>query len=188
MIALAAERPRWLSAAALLGAVAFFAVCTAAGAQMRLRLPFSPVPVTAQTFFVLVSGALLGRKLGPLSQVLYGALALAWPGAIAGPVHATAGYLVGFVVAAYVVGLLVGERPSFGRAVGAMAVGSLVIYLLGAAWLAGVTGNLRVAVLQGVVPFLPGDLLKVLAAAGVAAVGGRGRREPSAPLDGRTIE
>ena len=166
------DRGRALEVAALVGAMAFFAVCTAAGAQLRARLPFSPVPVTAQTFFVLLSGALLGRKLGPVSQVLYAALAVTWPGAIAGPISMTAGYVIGFGAAAYVVPLVAGESRSYWRMAGAMAVGSAVIYLFGVAWLAGVTGHLGAAAMQGVVPFLPGDALKVVVAAGIV-VGGR---------------
>ncbi len=187
---IAVERGRAVQIAAGVGGLVLFAACTAAGAQLRVRLPFSPVPVTAQTLFVLLSGALLGRKLGPGSQALYGLLALVWPGAIAGPIHATAGYLVGFVAAAHVVGRLVGESCSFWRAAGAMAVGSLVIYLLGVAWLVGVTGSLGAAVTQGVVPFLPGDALKVLAAASVTAGGRRmqrvARREPGPFRRGHT--
>ncbi len=154
----------------------FFALCTAAGAQVRFRLPFSLVPVTAQTFFVLLSGALLGRRLGAGSQLLYGGIALLSPAAVAGPLTATAGYIVGFVVAAYVVGLIVGESRSFWRVAGAMAAGSVVIYLLGAAWLTGLTGSLEAAVLQGVLPFLPGDVLKLSAAAAIV-VGGRSMRK-----------
>ncbi|MBM3476336.1 MAG: biotin transporter BioY [Armatimonadetes bacterium] len=183
VIAERAQTIRLLHALALAGAVAFFAVCTAAGAQVRIPLPFSPVPVTGQTFFVLLSGALLGRKLGPTSQLLYGGLACVVPGATAGPLHLTTGYIIGFVAAAYVVGAVVGESRSYLRVVGAMALGSLVIYLLGAAWLAGATGNIPKAVLQGMVPFVPGDVLKLLLAAGVVA-GGRaaaGRTRGSAP-------
>ena len=163
---------------ALAGAVAFFAACTAGGAQVRVPLPFSPVPVTGQTFVVLLAGALLGRKLGPASQLLYAGLACVLPGATAGPLHLTAGYIVGFAGAAYVVGALVGESRSYLRVAGAMAVGSLVIYVLGAAWLAGATGSLSDAVLRGVVPFVPGDVVKLLLAAGIVA-GGRTVSQPS---------
>ena len=168
-----------LHALALAGAVAFFAVCTAAGAQVRIPLPFSPVPVTGQTFFVLLSGALLGRKLAPASQLLYAGLACVLPGATAGPLHLTTGYIVGFVAAAYLVGALVGESRSYLRVVGAMAVGSLVIYLLGAAWLAGATGNLPNAVLRGIVPFVPGDVVKLLIAAGIVVGGRAAKRRPA---------
>jgi len=161
---------------ALAGAVVFFALCTAAGAQLRLRLPFSPVPVTAQTFFVLLSGALLGRRLGAASQLLYGGIAVLWPVAAAGPLTATAGYIVGFIVAGYVVGLVIGESRSFWRVTGGMAAGSVVIWVLGAAWLTGLTGSPQVAVLQGVLPFLPGDVLKLLAAATIVT-GGRSMRK-----------
>lgn len=175
-IAARVETGRLLHTLALAGAVVFFALCTAVGAHVRLRLPFSPVPVTGQTFFVLLSGALLGRRLGGASQLLYGGIAVLWPAAAAGPLTATAGYVVGFVVAAYVVGLIVGESRSFWRVASAMVAGSLVIYLLGAAWLIGLTGSPEVAVLQGVLPFLPGDALKLLAAATIVA-GGRFMRK-----------
>jgi biotin transport system substrate-specific component len=174
-IAARVETERLVRTLALAGAVVFFALCTAAGAQVRLQLPFSPVPVTAQTFFVLLSGALLGRRLGPASQLLYAGLGLVWPAAVAGPLHATAGYIVGFLAAAYVVGAIVGESRSFWRVVAGMAAGSTAIYLLGAAWLAGATGSLQVAVLQGVIPFLPGDAVKLLAAAAIVT-GGRAAR------------
>jgi len=157
---------------ALAGAVALFAVCTAVGAQVRVPLPFSPVPVTGQTLFVLLAGALLGRRLGPASQVLYVGIACVLPGATAGPLHLTAGYIIGFVAAAYAIGALVGESRSYLRVAGAMALGSLLIYLLGAAWLAGATGSLSGALVQGVVPFVPGDVVKLLLAAAIVA-GGR---------------
>jgi biotin transport system substrate-specific component len=182
-VATTLDPSRALSFAAAAGGMAFFALCTAAGAQLAVRLPISPVPITAQTLFVLLSGALLGRKLGAGSQLLYGAVALCCPGALAGPIHFTAGYVLGFVAAAYLVGLLVGESRSFGRAAGAMAVGSAVVYLLGAAWLAGATGDPVGAVIRGVLPFLPGDALKVVAAAAIVAggraAGARRRREPA---------
>ncbi|MGQ9732905.1 MAG: biotin transporter BioY [Candidatus Zipacnadales bacterium] len=152
--------------------VIFFAACTAAGAHLRIRLPLSPVPVTAQTLFVLLAGALLGRKLGPTSQLLYGLAAATVPGVAAGPLPLTAGYLVGFIFAPYVIGYLIGECRSFNRVILAMAAGSGVIYLCGAAWLAGATGNLQTALIQGVVPFLPGDAVKLLIAA-IITTGGR---------------
>lgn len=170
-----ANTDRALAALALAGAVVFFALCTAAGAQVRFRLPFSPVPVTAQTFFVLLSGALLGRRLGAASQLLYAGIGLLWSAAVAGPPNVTAGYIVGFVAAAYIIGAIVGDSRSFWRVIAGMAAGSAAIYLLGAAWLAGATGSLQMALLQGVVPFLPGDAVKLLAAAAIVT-GGRAAR------------
>lgn len=177
----------------LTGAVAFFAICTAAGAQLRMKVPFSPVPVTAQTFFVLLSGALLGRRLGLTAQALYLVLAMFVPGAAAGPLHLTGGYVIGFVVAAYTIGALAAESRSFPRVVGAMAIGSFVIYLVGAVWLAAATGHIGKAIVQGVVPFIPGDAIKLLAAAAIVtggrltarmrANGQRGRTGPKRPDD-----
>ncbi|HJN16838.1 MAG TPA: biotin transporter BioY [Armatimonadota bacterium] len=165
----------------LAGGVAFFALCTAAGAQIRILLPFSPVPVTGQTFFVLLAGALMGRKLGPASQGLYWLLALTVPGTTAGPLGMTAGYIIGFAAAAYIIGAIVGESRSFWRVLGAKAIGSAVIYVLGGAWLAGATGSLSIGVMKGVVPFIPGDIVKVIVAASIVAGGRAAFRQSREP-------
>ncbi len=140
--------------------------------QVAIPLPMTPVPLTLQTFAVLLTGLTLGRKLGT-------AAVLAWlaEGAIGLPVFAggvggaawllgpTGGYLIGFAFAAALVGWLAerhwDRRPL--TAALAMALGSAVIYAF------GVVGLLRfeplsLAVMQGVVPFLPGDLIKIAVA------------------------
>lgn len=139
----------------------------------QIKIPMWPVPVTAQTFAVLLVGALLGSRLGALSMLLYlaqGAMGLpvfaGWgsgPAYFAGP---TAGYLLGFVAAAYVVGWLCerGWDRRSGTAVLAMLLGNLTIYLF------GLTGLSRFldgpALLQaGLLPFIPGDILKIILAA-----------------------
>jgi len=155
--------------------VSAFVVLTAVGAFVRIHLPFTPVPITLQTFFVLLAGAILGRKLGSLSQagyVILGALGLPiFSGALggisrlAGP---TGGYLVGFVVAAWVVGGIIrkNSQSSFFRIVLAMLAGNLIIHALGAAWLSIVIHvGIWKALLLGVFPFIPGDTIKLLAAA-----------------------
>jgi biotin transport system substrate-specific component len=154
-----------IDGAVVLGAAFFIALC----AQVALWVPFSPVPITGQTFGVLLVGALLGGRRGALSVLVYvaegaaglpvfagGGSGLAW---LAGP---TGGYLLGFVVAAWVVGRLC-EQAWSRRVAGAalvMLAGNAVIYLFGLLWLARFVGIDKVLVL-GLVPFVPGDLLKI---------------------------
>lgn len=140
----------------------------AASAQLSVYLPFTPVPLTGQTFAVLLLGACLGSWRGAAAVALYLVEGLTgMPFFAAGATVATAGYLLGFMLAAAVVGWLSerGWDRSFGRAVVAMLVGELAILACGAAWLATFVGASR-AIPMGVLPFLPGDLIKVLLAAG----------------------
>ena len=145
----------------------------ALASQVAIPLPFSPVPVTGQTFAVLLVGATLGSRRGALSVLAYlvgGALWLpVFGGGAAGParlIGPTGGYLLGFVAAAWIIGWLC-ER-SWGRrvrtAVLAMLAGNAVIYLFGLPWLAVFVGADRVLV-QGLFPFLIGDLIKLVLAA-----------------------
>jgi biotin transport system substrate-specific component len=153
-----------------------FALLTALMAQIRIPLGFTPVPITGQTFAVLLSGAALGSTLGPMSQALYwGMGAIGWPfyaGAQGGwevATGATAGYLVGFVLAAWVVGRLAERQQDrdLWTAIPAFLLGSVVIHLFGVPWLANVldVSWTRAAEL-GSYPFIAGDLIKV-ALAGV---------------------
>lgn len=142
-------------------------------AQVRIPLPFTPVPLTGQTFAVLLVGALLGARRGAWSLALYllqGALgAPVFAGGKAGLVHLfgpTGGYLLGFLVAAWLVGWLA-ERGGERRlpvSLLTFLLGEGVIYLFGLPWLALFVGWERVLV-TGLFPFLPGDLIKVIAAA-----------------------
>jgi len=155
------------------GLVAGFAVLTAGAAQLRIPLPFTPVPITGQTFTVLLSGAVLGSGAGAASQGLY-LLAGLWLPVYTGGGSgwqylsgATGGFLVGFVAAAWLVGSLAERRQdrAVATAVPAFLAGSLVIYLCGVPWLAHVLdSSWRVAVEKGVTPFIIGDLLKIAAA------------------------
>jgi biotin transport system substrate-specific component len=141
----------------------------AASAHIALPVPFSPVPVTGQTFAVLFLGALLGSARGAsavlayLGQGIAGLAVFAGGGAgiahLAGP---TGGYLVGFVGAAYVTGYLAerGWNSRVVSAAAAMALGNGVIYAVGAAWLGAFVGLERAFAL-GVLPFLVGDALKI---------------------------
>jgi biotin transport system substrate-specific component len=151
-------------------------------AQVSIRLPFTPVPVTGQTLGVLLVGASLGATRGGASLLLYlGEGAAGMPVfaegrsgldylILADPLHATGGYLWGFVVAAFVVGFLAqrGWDRSIGSALGAMFVGEIVIFACGLPWLAaalGVSGE--EALTLGLYPFVLGECLKLAVAAGV---------------------
>lgn len=146
----------------------------ALSAQIAVPLPFSPVPVTTQTLVVLLAGAILGSRLGALSVMVYiaqGMLGLpffAKGGAgLAYLRGATGGYLLGFVLAAGLVGFLV-ER-GFGRNVyttaAAMLLGNLVLYSTGVLWLQAIMQiSLSKACSLGIVPFVLGDVYKFSAA------------------------
>ncbi len=164
-----------------------FAGLTGLSAQIVVPLPFTPVPITGQVFGVLLSSALLGRWLGPLTQGLYvglGALGVPWfapassatpftVGGLARLIGVTGGYLLGFVVAAVVVGWLVdrGDRErSFAMNLSVLLAGVAVIYIAGALQLAFLLRtSLNETLLYGVVPFVPGDILKAVLAATVLA-------------------
>lgn len=156
------------------------AAVTALAAQWRIHLGFTPVPITGQTFAVLLTGAALGWRLGAAGQLLYLTV-----GAAGAPVFseasggvevvrgATGGYLIGFVFAAALVGWMAEHRQdrSFATMFTAFILGSAVIYLFGVAGLMIATGwALPEAVAGGVVPFLLGDLIKA-AAAGILLPG-----------------
>ncbi|MEA3075806.1 MAG: biotin transport system substrate-specific component [Actinomycetota bacterium] len=153
-----------------------FAGLTALAAQLTIKLPFTPVPITGQTFAVLATGTALGWRRGLLSQLLYVVAGLGLP-IYAGGAHgwaqltgASGGYLVGFVVAAALVGLLSERRQdrSLLTSIPAMLAGSAVIYAFGLPWLAHsihVSGT-KAAEL-GLAPFLIGDTIKLLLAAGI---------------------
>ena len=143
-------------------------------AQFSIPLPGTPVPLTLQTFAVLLSGAALGLHRAALSMVLYllaGAAGVPWyadgKSGFGGP---TFGYVVGFIAAAAVVGFLAsrgGDRTPL-RTVLTMSAGTLAIYAVGVPWLAQDLGiGLTKAAELGMTDFLVGDGIKVLAAAGL---------------------
>ncbi len=153
------------------------ALLTAGCAQVSLPLPFTPVPITLQTFAVLLTAAALGPWRGLGAQGLYVLLGLAglpfytqgrsgW----ATFTGATGGYLVGFVVAGFLVGLL--ARRGWDRrplaTAGMMILGTAAIFACGVPWLGHVLGcGPSVALAKGLYPFLPGAALKIAAAAGL---------------------
>ncbi len=151
------------------------AVFTAYAAQ--LVIPMWPVPITAQTLAVLLVGSVLGVTRGTISLIGYFSM-----GAVGLPVFSAAtslsfgptfGYLIGFVAAAAVVGWLSerGWHKSVAGVLGSFAIANTVIYLFGLPWLAFVLGNLGAAndfasvATAGLVPFIVGDVLKMILAA-----------------------
>lgn len=148
-----------------------FALLTAAASQVRVPLPFTPVPVTGQTFAVLLAGVTLGSRAGASSQALYVLLGLAGFPFFAGgnrgweyATGATLGYLIGFVVAAAVVGYLAEQKKDrdVATALPAFLAGTAVIYLFGVSWLmVSLQTGFFDAASKGMIPFLVGDVLKV---------------------------
>lgn len=143
----------------------------AACAQISVKLPFTPVPITGQTFAVVLVGASLGAVRGTASLLLY-----LWLGVAGAPIYAhhdsgwsvitsaSGGYIVGFVVAAAVTGWLAEQRwdRRFSSSVGAMLTGNVIIYLVGLPWLAWqLDTNLEKTLEYGLYPFVPGDVFKL---------------------------
>jgi biotin transport system substrate-specific component len=169
------------------------AALTTAAAQIALPVPGSPVPVTGQTLAVLLTGAALGPLRGALGQLLYLVAALVGLPVLAqgaGGVHAvfgaTGGYLLGFVVAAVLVGRLAkgGWSRTPVRVLTSYAVGSVVIYAFGVTVLAFVSGQgMAWALQKGLVPFLIGDVLKALLAAGLLPLAWAAVRRINGPSD-----
>jgi len=152
------------------------AALTALAAQWVIPLPFTPVPITGQTFAVLLTGAALGAVRGAAGQILYvGAGVLGAPifagewGSGWSPerVGGTGGYLIGFIFAAGLVGYMAERRQdrSFATMFTAFLLSSAVIYAFGVVGLMISFGmSLNEAVVAGVVPFIVGDVIKAAAA------------------------
>ncbi|MEW6670557.1 MAG: biotin transporter BioY [Thermodesulfobacteriota bacterium] len=147
------------------------AALTAAGAY--LIIPIGPVPISLQTLFIYLTGLLLGSRWGAASVAVYllaGACGLpvfaggtGGIGRLAGP---TGGYLFGYLAAVFVIGLITEKaNRRWMMDVAAMTAGTLIIYTAGVFWLKTVTGmTIGRAVTVGMLPFLVGDTLKIIAA------------------------
>jgi biotin transport system substrate-specific component len=159
-----------------------FAALTAAGAYIHIPIPFSPVPITLQVFFVLLAGSILKSKWGSLSMIVYILLGIAGLpvfaggssgiGVLLGP---TGGYIIGFILAAFIIGKL-SERTENPTGSGLLAnalnmsAGVLVIYLCGIFQLMMMAKiGLGAAFTLGVIPFLPGEVVKTAVAAYIAS-------------------
>jgi biotin transport system substrate-specific component len=151
----------------------------------RISIPLVPVPITGQTLGVLLIGALLGSRRGGLAMLAYlgeGLIGLpvfalghsAWTPVLGVPVilGPTAGYLISYPIAAFAVGWLAerGWDRSFWRSVLAMLAGEILIYCVGLPWLAHFVGP-RQTLPLGLLPFIPGDTIKLLLAAAVLPSG-----------------
>lgn len=156
--------------------VSLFVLLTALGAFVRIPLPWTPVPITLQTFFVLLAGLALGGTLGILSEACYlaiGALGVPLFAGAAGGLSIltgpTGGYLMAFPIAAWAAGWITGrDKRNWLRTTLALIAGLLVIYALGVTQLAVVLHFGWVKGVQiGVLPFLPGDAVKIVAALGL---------------------
>ena len=154
----------------VVGAAALTGLC----AQISIPLPDTPVPITLQTFAVLLSGAALGPWRGGAAMLLYvvaGVAGVPWFAEQgSGWAFASFGYLIGFMVAATVVGALAsrGADRTVGGTVAIMVLGNLIIYAFGVPWLMAATGMpLFVALEAGLWPFVIGDALKIALAAGL---------------------
>jgi biotin transport system substrate-specific component len=148
-------------------------------AQLAIRLPFTPVPITGQTLGILLVGAAFGPILGAATLALYllaGGIGLpffaggdsGWE--VLGFASATGGYLWGFVLAAVLTGWLArnGWDRSFRSAIGAMLLGEIVLYAVGLFWLHRVLGgSVEKTLIAGLYPFVIGDMIKLLLAAGL---------------------
>lgn len=154
----------------VVGAAAFVAVC----AQIAIPLPFTPVPLTLQTFAVVLSAGVLGSWRGAAAMLLYAVV-----GSLGAPIFfqgssgfggVTFGYVIGFIIGAFIVGKIAehGATRTFWRAVGLMVLGNAIIYVFGTTWLAiSLQWDPATAIAKGVLPFLVGDAIKILIAAGV---------------------
>jgi biotin transport system substrate-specific component len=156
--------------------VSLFAALTAVGAF--ISIPLYPVPLSLQTLFTLLAGMTLGSVMGASSQIIYvllGVIGLpvfagfkAGIGILFGP---TGGFLFGFIISAYVIGRTIEtikEKNIFYYLLAGFA-GTVIIYFIGVTQLSLVTGiGIKKALLIGALPFLPGDILKIIAASFIA--------------------
>ena len=162
------------------GLVIVFSLFIAAAAQFSIHI--GPIPITGQSFAVLLTGALLGSRLGAAAVIAYlieGAVGLPFfaPGGAPGILRffgPTGGYLIAFPAAAFITGAFAehGWDKRYHTAVAAMAIGSLIILLGGWAWFAMLTNTPPVAAFKlAVWPFLAGDVIKIALAAAVLPTG-----------------
>ena len=147
-----------------------FTIVTALSAQIRIVIPISPVPITGQTFVVLLAGLVLGSTFGAVSMLMYLFIGMSglpfFSAGVAGLAilkSPTIGYIVGFFLAAYAIGQFA-NRPIIG-----ILLGSLIIYSCGVAGLILILNtSLQNAITIGVIPFLIGDFIKSFLAIALA--------------------
>jgi len=161
-------RAGFYDVALIIGGSLLIALCA------QVAIPLWPVPVTGQTFAVLMIGALFGARRGSFAVLAYlteGAAGLPvfamGRGGLAVLLGPTGGYLIGFVAASYITGLLAerGWDRRIGTTVLAMVLGNIAIYAFGLLWLCCLTGVNRTVLTAGLYPFIIGDLMKIALAA-----------------------
>ena len=168
--------------------LSFMMACfTGIMSQIIIPLPWTPVPITAQTFAVLCSGLILGKKYGCLSQILYIVLGIAfipWFGGMTGGLDiflgSTCGFFLGFIIASYFVGAITEkyvEARNFKKMAVVIAIANFaLIYIPGLAGLAlflgmqGTPVGIVDLLMMGLIPFIAGDIVKILGAASVSKV------------------
>ena len=150
-------------------------------AQIAIPLPFTPVPLTLQTFAVLLAGAALGSLRGVASMGLYalmGVVGVPWfSEGSSGFSTASFGYILGFILAAFIVGRLAerGASTTPMHSAALMVIGNLAIYVVGVTWLKfAIDSSWATALSLGVVPFLIGDAIKIALAAGLLPLSWKG--------------
>ena len=150
-----------------------FSLLAALSAQVAIPIPWSPVPITLQTLVLLLTGAVLGSRRGALAMLAYLVEGVFFPHFFAGGTTSavligyTAGYLWAYPIAAFVTGLLCERRLErrFLTSALAMIPGTLIIYTLGVSWLSYFYHlSLLQGFAEGMLPFIPGDLLKLIVA------------------------
>lgn len=157
-------------------------------AQIVIPLPFTPVPITGQTFAVLIAGLLLGKKYGVFSQILYiglGATIIPWFSGMTGGIEvlfgATCGYFVGFLLATYFIGYIsenYAQSRNFWRMLGVVGISNFVlIYVPGLLGLyaftyftTGVVLGPAELIIMGFAPFIVGDIVKITGASLVSKI------------------
>lgn len=150
-------------------------------AQIAIPLPFTPVPLTLQTFAVLLTGAALGSLRGVLALTIYalaGVAGVPWfAQGTSGYGFATFGYILGFILAAFIVGKLAehGNSTTLLRSAYLMVVGNVAIFVVGVSWLkVSFDWTWANAIAQGLTPFLIGDAIKLAVAAGLLPLAWKG--------------
>lgn len=169
--------------------MAFLMACfTGIMAQIIIKLPWTPVPITGQTFAVLTAGLILGKKYGALSQILYilvGILFIPWFGGMTGGIDivlgSDIGYFIGFVLTSYFIGSITekyAKSRKFIRSVLVIGIGNFaLIYIPGLAGLAlwayitqGTILSITDLLMMGFIPFIFGGIVKVIGASAVSKV------------------
>ena len=154
--------------------VSVFAILTMLGAFIRIPLPFTPVPITLQTFFVLLSGLFLGQNLGGIAQLSYVLLGITGLPVFTGTGNGisyllgpTGGYLFGFIAASFYVGRFTRyTKDNFFSVIAVLLGGDIILLCCGTVWLKFITGFPSAKLLFiGFLPFVPGDVLKIFVAA-----------------------